>query len=64
MTGHESQLKADYLRQLYRYQTAGRYRANGEVLDGVIEDVDESGRLVIRFNGSLRQFTFKEVVFV
>jgi BirA family biotin operon repressor/biotin-[acetyl-CoA-carboxylase] ligase len=57
-------LTADYLSGLYRFKESALYRQNGEVFEGQIVNVTDSGMLVIFTDGREVEFNFKEVEFL
>lgn len=62
--GKLAQLRQDYLSILYRAGEWHRYRdAEGE-FSGMITDIDEGGRLLIRREGKSVAYDFKEVTFI
>jgi BirA family biotin operon repressor/biotin-[acetyl-CoA-carboxylase] ligase len=63
-SGQREDLRIAYLQLLYRYQEEALYEADGGRFQGIITDVDKTGRLVIVENGRHRVFAFKEVSFV
>jgi len=57
-------LKSDYLKDLYKFGIEARYRnAEGE-LTGVIVDVLDSGKLLVRHGDADRAYDLKEIQFV
>ncbi|AOM76592.1 biotin--[acetyl-CoA-carboxylase] ligase [Pedobacter steynii] len=62
--GGYSQLKDDYVRGLYKFNEPAVYRQNGEVIEGRITEVTESGLLGILRAGELRHYNFKEIEFL
>lgn len=57
------QLKSKYLQHLFGFKVEKIYRSE-YLFKGQIEDVDDSGRLIIRTSSTLKSFDFKEVEFI
>ncbi|MNR12605.1 hypothetical protein D3C85_1289710 [compost metagenome] len=57
-------MKEDYVRGLYKFNESAVYRQNGEVIEGRITEVTESGLLGILSTGELRHYNFKEIEFL
>ncbi|MGC1242103.1 MAG: biotin--[acetyl-CoA-carboxylase] ligase [Chryseosolibacter sp.] len=53
-----------YLAALYRRREKHTFSSNGETFEGMIEDIDEAGRLRIRVGEEFRTFGVKEVGYV
>jgi BirA family biotin operon repressor/biotin-[acetyl-CoA-carboxylase] ligase len=53
-----------YLASLFRRQQKHTFSSNGHLFEGVIEDLDESGRLRIQTNEGVRSFGIKEIQYV
>ncbi|WP_231426629.1 biotin--[acetyl-CoA-carboxylase] ligase [Pedobacter sp. Leaf250] len=62
-SGKFSILKNYYLEKLYRLGESAYYKENGEVFEGVINGVDENGRLLVEVAGCQKSFNFKEIEF-
>ena len=62
--GKYESLTQDYVGGLYRFEEFARYRQNGEVFEGRIVKVTDSGMLVIVTGGQEMEFNFKEVEFL
>ncbi|SHG77572.1 biotin--[acetyl-CoA-carboxylase] ligase [Pedobacter caeni] len=62
--GSYQQLMDDYVSGLYKFNEPAAYRQNGEVIEGRIIEVTESGLLGILTNGELKHYNFKEVEFL
>jgi BirA family biotin operon repressor/biotin-[acetyl-CoA-carboxylase] ligase len=63
--GKSTQLKDLYVSKLYKLNKLGKYKAKGEVFEGIIEGVTKLGLLKIRaYDGKTYEFGFKEVAFV
>lgn len=60
----EDMIRKAYVDRLYRLNTSAFYRQNGEVFEGIITGVSDSGLLNIDKNGELVQFNFKEIEFL
>lgn len=54
-------LHAQYVERLYRYQVQQDFESNGNLFQGTIVDVDESGRLCVKVNDSIRKYSLKEI---
>ncbi|MFD2585029.1 biotin--[acetyl-CoA-carboxylase] ligase [Pedobacter vanadiisoli] len=59
--GKYSILQNDYLAKLYNYQVPALYKYNGEIFEGIIKGVEDSGRLTVDTNDGLKSFNFKEI---
>lgn len=63
-SGQEARIRRDYLSALYGYQEHRRFRTlQGEVFEGVIAGVLESGQLIVDTPTGRRYFDLKEVAF-
>ncbi|GGE96183.1 biotin--[acetyl-CoA-carboxylase] ligase [Hymenobacter cavernae] len=62
--GQLTNLRADYLRALYRYQEWHPYEVAGKRVQGRITAIDEAGRLILEIDGRLFHFGLQEVKFV
>ncbi|HEX8349328.1 MAG TPA: biotin--[acetyl-CoA-carboxylase] ligase [Hymenobacter sp.] len=62
--GNLGLLRADYLRVLYRYQEWHPYEVAGKQVMGCIRNLDESGRLLLEIDGTLRHFGLQEIKFI
>ncbi len=60
---HE-QLRKSYVDRLYKINIKALYRQNGEVFEGVMVGVSDSGLLNIKINGKIVQYNFKEIEFL
>ncbi len=57
-------LQHDYLRHLYRFgQLASYRRTNGQTFQGIIQGIDEMGRLKVEVGGNVECFDLKEIRF-
>lgn len=63
-SGNLDNLQHNYLSGLYRFGERGLYRHQGNVFEGIITDVTETGMLVIRSGREEKRFNFKEVEFL
>lgn len=63
-SGNYAILQNDYLKRLYKFDTLADYQQNGQIFEGKITGVEESGRLVMETAGGLRSFNFKEIEFI
>ncbi|RQO67955.1 biotin--[acetyl-CoA-carboxylase] ligase [Pedobacter sp. KBW06] len=62
--GNYSQLMEDYVNGLYKFNEPAAYRQNGEVIEGRIIEVTESGLLGVLTSGILKYYNFKEIEFL
>ena len=62
--GNDVQLMEDYVSGLYKFNEPWMYRQNGEVIEGRIIEVTESGLLGVLINGTLKHYNFKEIEFL
>jgi len=63
--GHFALIRDAYLANLFRKDIRGRYRVKGEIIDGKITGVEETGRLIIKEEtGRVHFFEMKEVEFI
>ncbi len=60
----EDLLRKAYTDKLYKINITSLYRQNGEVFEGTITGVSDSGLLNMNTSGKLTQFNFKEVEFL
>ncbi|PWS27936.1 biotin--[acetyl-CoA-carboxylase] ligase [Pedobacter yonginense] len=56
-------LQKEYFKRLYNFGTLAHYQQNGQVFEGKITGVEESGRLVMETEAGLKSFNFKEIEF-
>lgn len=63
-SGNFNSLRENYLEGLYRFNEKALYRYNAETFEGVITDVASGGLLVIRSEGTEKEYNFKEVEFL
>lgn len=54
----------EYLAALFRRHEKHMFSAGGDTFEGIIDDVDESGRLRIKVKDSVRTFGIKEIQYV
>ena len=59
----EENLKA-YTAKLYRLNMDQRYSINNETVIGQIEGITKEGKLILKIEGQLRQFNFKELEYL
>jgi BirA family biotin operon repressor/biotin-[acetyl-CoA-carboxylase] ligase len=64
MDGRYERLKVDYLKNLYQQGIEARFRDSNGEFTGVINDVQDSGKLVILQGEDTRVFEIKEVQFM
>ena len=62
--GQYDMLMNQYLEALFRRHAKHPFSSNGEVFEGMIEDLDEMGRLRIRAGDEIMVFGMKEVQYV
>ncbi len=62
--GRYPELKARYLRHLFRYQEWHPYRRNGQIFNACLVGISESGQLALETEQGLEYFGMKEVEFV
>ncbi|RZK17860.1 MAG: biotin--[acetyl-CoA-carboxylase] ligase [Pedobacter sp.] len=62
-TGKFSFLHNDYLERLYNFESPSLYKQNGEIFEGMINGIEENGRLLMMVNGLQKSFNFKEIEF-
>ena len=62
--GKHFNLRQDYINALYRYKQKASYRQNGEIFEGSIVDVSETGFLILETEAGLTSYNFKEIEFV
>lgn len=60
----ETVLRKMYVDRLYKINISSFYRQNGEVFEGIITGVSDSGLLNMNKDGKLIQFNFKEIEFI
>ena len=63
-SGKYAVIRDAYVNKLYKLGILSLYRQNGEVFEGIIKGVTDSGFLQIECNGSITEFNFKEVEFL
>lgn len=61
--GKYSILQNDYLARLYNYDVSALYKKDGEIFEGIIRGVEDSGRLTVETKDGLKSFNFKEIEF-
>ncbi|MDN3586687.1 biotin--[acetyl-CoA-carboxylase] ligase [Pedobacter aquatilis] len=57
-------LQKTYLAQLLNFNTAAKYKQNGQVFEGIIKGVRENGILAMEINGEIHDFNFKEIEYI
>ena len=62
--GGYAEQKVRYLRRLFRYQEWHPYRRNGQVFNGCLVGINESGQLALETERGLEYFGMKEVEFI
>jgi BirA family biotin operon repressor/biotin-[acetyl-CoA-carboxylase] ligase len=63
-TGNYNNLREEYLRSLYRFNEKALYRQNGEIIEGKITDVSDSGFLSMETAAGVMTYNFKEIEFI
>jgi biotin-(acetyl-CoA carboxylase) ligase len=61
--GRFEEILLDYKNRLFRINTKSIYRLNenSEITEGIIEGVDETGRLLVRIDDNLKSFDLKQI---
>ena len=54
-------IHATYLENIFRKDVVSQFRLNGEVINGIIRDVNEAGNLLIEIENTTREFKHKEI---
>jgi len=63
--GKSAHLKELYVSKLYRLNKLAKYSREGNVFEGVIQGINETGMLRIKpLNGEVAEFGFKEIAFI
>lgn len=62
--GKHAQQKRLYREALFGINERRMFKINGILVDGKIVNVDDSGHLVVDFNGHIAKFDFKEIEYV
>lgn len=59
-------IRSEYLNKLYGYQQSVRFFYQNEIVDGVITDITNSGKLCVKLNGQekVHEFGLKEIEFL
>ncbi|WP_421945574.1 biotin--[acetyl-CoA-carboxylase] ligase [Pedobacter sp.] len=57
-------LQKTYLEQLLNFETAAKYKQNGQVFEGIIKGVRENGILAMEIDSEIRNFNFKEIEYI
>jgi len=57
-------LHTDYLKYLYRINKPYLFDVNGETVEGIIKNVDDTGHLIVEIADELRTFGFKEIKYL
>ncbi|WP_184661378.1 biotin--[acetyl-CoA-carboxylase] ligase [Pedobacter cryoconitis] len=63
-SGSCTNLRNEYLNSLYRFNVKANYRQNGEIIEGIITDVSESGLLSLETSNGVKTYNFKEIEFI
>jgi len=61
--GRVQEIQAEYLQHLLGYQKLLKFKSEYD-FDGIIQSVDELGHLLVKVNGSVKKFDFKEIEFL
>ena len=61
--GHQELLKQRYMEHLFRYREQHSFISQGKSFSGIIQGVEENGRLIIETDSGRQTFDFKEVEF-
>ncbi|RZK41594.1 MAG: biotin--[acetyl-CoA-carboxylase] ligase [Pedobacter sp.] len=62
--GSYTNLKKTYVDKLYRLNEVRLYKKDGEVFEGIIRGISDTGRLRMSISGDDFEFSFKEVAFL
>jgi len=62
--GNYDALREEYLNVLYRYNENAFYRQNGELIEGKITDVSDTGFLSLETGAGVMTYNFKEIEFI
>ena len=62
-SGQHNQLKEEWLKFLYLRGTLHSFKTPGGSFQGIVEGIDEHGRLLVADGEDLRVFNFKEIIF-
>ncbi|MFC4211806.1 biotin--[acetyl-CoA-carboxylase] ligase [Pedobacter lithocola] len=57
-------LHSDYLNRLLYFDIATSFIQNGQVFEGRIKGVEDSGHLIMEVDGNIRHFNFKEIEYI
>ncbi|MFM8740978.1 MAG: biotin--[acetyl-CoA-carboxylase] ligase [Cytophagales bacterium] len=57
-------LETDYLTHMFRFQQSSWFQIDGERVVGIIESVTASGKLVVKIDDEVRNFSLKEIQFL
>lgn len=60
----QAQIRAEYLKHLYRFLELSRFKTDESTFTGKIIDIDNNGKLIIETDKGLKSFGFKEVSFI
>jgi len=63
-SGNNNRLRTAYLQNLYGLNTLLPFETQGKRVDGIIQDIDEHGRLIIAHSSSRKAYEMKEVTFI
>ncbi|MEJ5993969.1 biotin--[acetyl-CoA-carboxylase] ligase [Pedobacter sp. Du54] len=62
--GKHTDLRKNYVDKLYQLNKKARYQKDGEVFEGTIKGVADSGLLLMEIQSSTQEFNFKEITFL
>jgi len=62
--GNYKTLRDEYLNFLYKFDIIGLYRQNGDLFEGKIIDVSDTGVLTLETGNGIMTYNFKEIEFV
>jgi BirA family biotin operon repressor/biotin-[acetyl-CoA-carboxylase] ligase len=57
-------LQQTYVSKLYQLERPSIYRQNGEIFEGIIKGITETGLLQLERNGKIEHYNFKEIEFL
>ena len=59
--GHQKELEKEYVRRLFRAGVPTLFKAGGELFEGIIRGVTDSGELMVETRGDLRTFGYDAI---
>jgi len=60
-SGKITDIKTDYLNSLYGMGEVRKFLVSDGEADGIIEGVDQQGKLLVSFNGNIKSYALKEI---